>query len=323
MRRLFLALCTFTLFVAVSLSGQGQIRVNTNLVVVPVTVRGADGELVTGLTKDDFTVLEDGQPQTITNFDTEPAPLSAAIVVDDGIAGIALHRVASLLFAIAANIEPVDEVSVFRYDRSVDRLSDFSKDPKVMQKSFDRIAEIAKSHPEEQHELITGGPGWLRSILGIFPDGSKGSSRNHVLHNAVYDAAMALKGRPAERRRVLFLISDGEVSGPANTHSLAQNTELLLKNDIQVFAVSTTYASFGSSGVLTSYAEATGGDVYSGATDSTMEHAFNNVIEQARRQYVIGYFSSNRNSLPGVMRKIEVKTSQPKQKVTYRKGYMR
>src|SRR5205823_2859561 len=113
----------------------------------------------------------------------EPQRLSAALVIDDGIAGVELHRVASQLPAIAAGITSDDEVSVFRYDRSVDQLSDFSADPKVLGKSLDAIAKIAATHTEEQHELITGGPGWLRSILGIFPDGSKGTSQNHVLHN--------------------------------------------------------------------------------------------------------------------------------------------
>jgi len=300
---------------------RSQIRVNSDLVVVPVSVRDSDGDLVFGLTKEDFTVLEDGRPQAITTFDNEPQHLSAAVVIDDGIAGIALHRVASQLSSIAAGITPEDEVSVFRYDRSVDRVSDFSSDPKTLQKSFDAIAKIAATHTEEQHELITGGPGWLRSILGIFPDGSKGSSKNHVIHNAIYDAAMALRGRPMVRRKVIFIVSDGQASGPANVHSEAQNTTLLLQNDIQVFAVSTDYASFGSYGTLSSYARATGGDVYDGATDASLEHAFNRVTEQARHQYVLGYVSDHEGGKPGSFHTIDVKTNQPNQKVSHRNGY--
>jgi len=303
--------------------GLGQIRVRSDLVVVPVGVRDSDGETVTGLTKEDFTVLEDRRIQTISNFDSDPQRLSAAILVDDGIAGIELHRVASQLSAISAGITSEDEVITFRYDRSVEKLSDFSNDPKVLQKSFDAIKKVADGHTEEQHELITGGPGWLRSILGIFPDGSKGSSQNHVLHNAIYDAAMALKDRPSDRRRIVFIVSDGVASGPANVHTLAQNTELLLKSDIQVFAVSTDYARFGSYGTLTSYAAATGGDVYAGATDQSLEHAFNRVTEQARHQYVLGYSSTNTKADSGIFRAIEVRIERPNLKLTYRKGYRR
>ena len=61
-----------------------QLRARVELVVVPVNVRDSDGRLVTGLTKDDFKVLEDGVPQSISTFSIDPAPLSAAIIVDDG-----------------------------------------------------------------------------------------------------------------------------------------------------------------------------------------------------------------------------------------------
>jgi VWFA-related protein len=304
-------------------AARSQIRINSNLVVVPVSVRGSDGELVTALTKDDFIVLEDGQLQTITNFDSDPQPMSAAIVVDDGIGGIAIHRVASQLSILAKSISPDDEVSVFRYDAVVDQLSDFSKDPKVLQKSIATIAKIAETRPEEQAEVVTGGPGWLRSILGIFPDGSKGTAKNHVLHNAIFDAAMALHDRSVERRRIIFIISDGRASGPANTHSQGPNTDLLLQNDIQVFAVSTDYAKFGSYGALSSYAIATGGDVYGGPTDNTLEHAFSQVVEQARHQYVLGYTSNIRNGKTGTFHAIVVKTNHADQKVTHRKGYLR
>ena len=49
-----------------------QIRTRVDLVVVPVTVKTKADKLVTGLTKDDFTVLEDGRKQTITNFTIDP-----------------------------------------------------------------------------------------------------------------------------------------------------------------------------------------------------------------------------------------------------------
>jgi VWFA-related protein len=321
-----LALIVFSLLallVGAVIEARSQIRVNSEVVVVPVTVRDADGEFVNGLTKDDFTVLEDGKVQEISSFDNEPQPMSAAIVIDDGIGGIAIHRVASQLQVLAAGITSNDEVSVFRYSGVVDRLSDFSKDPKMMLQSFVVISKAAEGREEEQAELITGGPGWLRSVLGIFPDGSKGTAKNHVLHNAIFEAATALQSRPRGTRRVIFIVSDGVAAGHANMHSLKDNTELLLKNDIQVFAVSTAHASFGSYGALSSYASATGGDVHNGATDESIEHAFNRVIEQARRQYTLGYASTNTSTKPGVFRKIEVRTPQKNLKLTYRSGYTR
>ena len=317
-----LALITFGI-IAMLVSvryARSQIRVSTDLVLVPVTARDADGEFVSGLTKDDFTVLEDGKVQQVTSFDNEPRNISAAIVIDDGVGGLALKRVASKLDILAGGFNPADETSVYRYSGIVDKLSDFSSDPKETLKSFVVISKMAEARPEEQHEVITGGPGWLRSVLGVFPDGSKGTAKNHVLHNAIYDAAAALQLRSQERRRVIFLISDGVDSGKANTHSLKDNIEFLFKHQIQVFAVSTDYASFGSYGSLTNYANATGGDVLNGATDAAIEHAFVQIPEQPRRQYILGYTS---NSEKSGARKIEVRARESNLKLTYRTGYTR
>lgn len=311
------------LLVAIASDARGQIRVNSDLVLVPVTARDADDEFVTGLTAKDFTVLEDGKLQQVVSFDDEPRPLSAAVVIDDGVGGAALNRVASKLDILAAGFTPEDEVAVFRYSGVVDQLSEFSNDPKVMLKSFVAIAKIAEGRPLEQEELITGGPGWLRSVLGIFPDGSQGTAKNHVIHNAIYDSAVALQGRSRERRKVVMIVSDGVAKGKANTRSEKENIEFLLKNEIQVFAVSTAYASFKSYGTLSTYTEATGGDVHPGATDESISHAFNQITIQPRKQYILGYVSTNTSGKAGAFRKIEVRTRETSLKLSYRNGYTR
>src|SRR5207247_8807582 len=68
-------------------SARSQIRARVDLVVVPVTVRDSGGKLITGLSKEDFVVLEDNKPQTVESFDVDPWILSAAIVFYDGMSG--------------------------------------------------------------------------------------------------------------------------------------------------------------------------------------------------------------------------------------------
>src|SRR5687767_13544823 len=85
---------------------RSQIRARVDLVVVPVSVRDGNGFLVTGLERDDFSVFEDGKPQEITNFSIDAQPLSAAIVIDDGISGMALKRLVPLVPAIAGAFAP-------------------------------------------------------------------------------------------------------------------------------------------------------------------------------------------------------------------------
>jgi VWFA-related protein len=342
MRRKSYLLALIPLIVLATSAGDvwSQLRARVELVVVPVNVRDSEGRLVTGLTKDDFKVLEDGVPQSISTFSIDPAPLSAAIIVDDGMGGNALKRVAGVLEVMTSGFSPEDEMASFRYDHFVWKLSDFTNDPVVIQKSFSELSKIAETRPAEGEpgEPLATGPGWLRSVLGNVAIGTNGAPTtvptakdrpkpvptSRILHNAIYDAANALKSRPESRRRIILLVSDGQVGGSGNTQTLEKNVDLLLQNNVQVYSVATDYAlREGPLGVLNVYAKATGGDVYNGGSTSDMEAAFTKITEQARNQYVLAYSSTNEpRNRSGVRREIQVETRTPGQKVTHRKTYL-
>ena len=57
-----------------------------------------------------------------------------------------------------------------------------------------------------------------------------------MLHDAIYEAAAALSSQPAERRKIISIISDGSANG-APMHPFNETLNLLLKNEIQVFGV--------------------------------------------------------------------------------------
>lgn len=227
---------------------RSQIRARVDLVVVPLSVRDSNGFLITELEKDDFTVLEDGRRQTISNFSKDVQPLSVAIVIDDGMSGNVLKRLAPLLPSVVAPFTPEDEMTSFRYDHVIWRLSDFTGDHARIEKSFYEIKEIADRRPEEPESPALYGkierktPGFLKAIAGIFTLGSNGAppsrpgpsatsptasgssgsgptspraaASSRTLHGAVYEATMALQDRPPEHRKIILLISDGVVSEP-------------------------------------------------------------------------------------------------------------
>jgi VWFA-related protein len=152
--------------------------------------------------------------------------------------------------------------------------------------------------------------------------GSRRVGPSRVLYDALFDAAKALETRPRDRRKIIFIVSDGQVSG-TNAHTFEEVTNLLLRDNIQLYAVTTDGGAFeGRFGVLGSLARATGGDEYRGLTTGSMERAFSRITEQARNQYVLGYQSTNEaaDGLP-VVRAIEVKGRNAEWKITHRKGY--
>src|SRR6266853_2918618 len=103
-----------------------QLRTKVDLVVVPVSVRDANGSLVPNLKQDDFTVLEDGKPQIVSNFSIDPQPLSAAILIDTGLGGGELRRLNLVAATLLRQFKEPDEVAMYRYDHLVTKLSDFT-----------------------------------------------------------------------------------------------------------------------------------------------------------------------------------------------------
>ena len=349
---LALTFLLLALAAAAALSQTNQIRTRVDLVVVPVSVRDNNGFLIPGLIQEDFRVLEDGKPQVISFFSTDATPLSAAIVIDDGMSGDVLKRLVPLLPTVTGAFVANDEMTSFRYDHLVWHLSDFTKDPRQIEKSFSELERIAQTRPEEIRQpalydkIEKKTPGWVKAIAGLFSLGRPGAGSSpapsptpaprtppasRMMHTAIYEAATALEARNQEQQRIILLISDGTVSEPTvslvplkTLNSFDKNVELLLKNQIQVYSIHTRSPLLEKPfGMLEAYARATGGDVYGGGNESDMAFAIRRITEQARTQYVLGYVSTNIPPRLGVNRKIEVKVGDPDQKlrVNHRRGY--
>lgn len=344
-------LILLTLAAGASFSQTSQIRTRVDLVVVPVSVRDNNGFLIPGLQQGDFSVLEDGKPQVVSFFSVDAQPLSAAIVIDDGMSGTELKRLVPLLPTVTGAFVANDEMTSFRYDHFVWRLSDFTNDSRQIEKSFSELDRIAQTRPEEIRQpalydkIEKKTPAIVRAIAGLFRGGGPGASAtpspapaprtpsaSRLMHSAIHEAATALQERDPERQRIILLISDGTVSEPQTSvipgrtiNSFDKNVDLLLKNQIQVYSVDARSALLEKpSGMLDAYAKATGGDVYGGGDESDMAFALRRITEQARTQYVLGYVSTNTPTRLGINRKIEVKVGDPDQrlKVNHRRGYL-
>jgi VWFA-related protein len=346
LKRVSVVVLTTLLLASIFIARGSQIRTRVDLVVVPVSVRDSQGKLVTGLTQKDFSVREDQIPQTISNFSDDPQPLSAAIIVDTGMGGTAMLRLVPLFIALTGGFSEFDEMASFRYDHFVFQLSDFTNDPEKIEKSFAIVKTIAEKQPASvpPGDPAPTAPTILRTILGLINLGGYGGAvdstvrpptervptvgtrrvnPSRVLFDALHDAAKALEKRPPNRRRIIFIVSDGQVTSGSNKHNFAEVTGLLLRDNIELYAVNTDSDPFGRRlGVLGSLARATGGDEYRGLNTAAMEKAFLQITEQARNQYVLGYQSTNKvaDGLP-VVRTIDVKGRDPGWKITHRKGY--
>jgi VWFA-related protein len=318
------------LLLAVAASAQDyKIRAKVDLVIVPVTVKGSGDKLITGLKKEDFIVIEDGRRQTIANFTDDPVPLSAAVVVDTGLASGSLSKIQKTFTALAGAFSEFDEVAVYRYDKFVTKVLDFSQDTERVETAMKTMRDLKPDAP-----LQTNLPGGPFSIPGpvingapVVPPGQIGvivtapPKASKVLHDAIFTAAADLAKRERSRRKIVLVISDGETAG--SSHSFDETAKSLLETGVQVYAVGLDQPfPFKKFSVLDDYAKATGGDVYFVSSIQNIEKSYSTATEEARNQYIIGYISNNEVAGPGpIFRDIAVQLVSGGLKTLHRKGY--
>ncbi len=339
-----LALAVFSAFRAPSASGQGnappppslrtpdssgRIRTTVSLVVVPVTVKNSQGELVTDLQQNDFRVFEDGVEQPIALFSADAFPLSAAILIDDDLKQSTAEKVQKTLETLAGAFSDSDEVSLWRFDEVPEQISeDFIADNDTLLTQLKRI-DLSSSFPGIGSYTMTNGPRVNTAAPpgpAKIPAEANGHPNTKHVNDAIYAAAEQLKDRPRDRRKIIFLISDGQ-NAKNNTHKYDETLKLLLSADISVYAVGVGEANlnrgitFLGNNILSKYAHSTGGDIfYGGVSRENLEELYSRVSEQARNQYTIGYSGAETDrSKP--YHTIEVRVKRPGLALLTRDGY--
>jgi VWFA-related protein len=304
----------------------GIIRVNVNAVPIPVTVKDATGRLFPGLTKDNFSVYEDGVKQRINFFTSDPFPVSAAIVVDVGMPEIALRKVKETFSALVGSFSQFDELSIYTYGNTVKQQQDYlAALGDTTNRTLSRIQELQgrSSGPTAYNPMTVGpsvngrvfDPGQQRNAIESAPP--KDAEPSRVLNDALLRAAVDLGRREKARRRVIFIISDGRENG--SRASYKDVLKVLLTNNVSVYGVAVDAAAIpgynklakirlprqGYSNILPKYASATGGEIFTEFTAQALESAYGSAMEESRSQYTLVYNSAATASTS--YRKIEVR----------------
>src|ERR1700733_15439122 len=120
---------------------QNKIKVNSDLVILPVTVKNQFGELVPDLEESDFRVFDENVEQSIDVFTAEAFPLSLVILIDDDLKSKDAAQMAPTLRAITAGISANDEALVCRFDLDFYPGDEFTSDLDKIWADLVRIQE--------------------------------------------------------------------------------------------------------------------------------------------------------------------------------------
>ncbi len=274
-----------------------DIRVNTTLVVIPVTVTDAQNRFVLGLEKNDFTLSEDGVEQKVTHFAGENAPISAGLLVDtSGSMGAKIQISRDAVAQFLKTMDAQDEACLVEFGDHAKVVAGFSNDSELLQ------SKLANVEPEGLTALL----------------------------DAVSVGLQEMR-KAKNTRKALIIISDG---GDNNSrYTAAEIKELVRQADVQVYSMGVferfpflalSAAEVSGPKLLAQLSEQTGGRVFSASTSEDLPAIAARIGIELRNQYVLAYSPSS-HKRDGKYRKVEVKVQMTPGlsalKVRWRTGY--
>jgi len=270
------------------------VKKDVDLVLVPVTVTDPMNRIVAGLEKDNFEVIENGQPQQIRSLSAEDAPISLGVIFD--LSGSMVDKIddsrrAVLEFFRGAN--PDDEFFLVTFSDRPQLLIDFTS-------SVDDI----------ERQLANATPKGVTSLLDAI---YLGIDRMRAAHN---------------ERKALLIISDGGDNHSRYTED--EISDMVREADVQIYAMGLfnfrgqTPEELHGPELLAAISGATGGQTYFIHSPRELPDVASKISVELRNQYLIGYRPTTATH-DGKWRRVKVKvkppTGLPQLHVYARKGY--
>jgi Ca-activated chloride channel family protein len=261
----------------------GPVIVNTDLITLTVTVTDTYGRYVSGLNKNAFTILEEKQPQEITYFSDDDAPVSVGVIFDvsGSMGGDKIRRAREALSKFIQTSHDSDEYFLIGFNSRAQLLLDKTRNGDAV---LDKLTFVE----------------------------TRGQT---ALYDAVYLGVEKVQ-RGTHPKRALLVISDGQDN---NSRYTFDNLRRLLKeSDVTVYGVGILSGSdAGSSlgmegqGILDELSGVSGGKAFFPRSGAEMDDIFEQIALELRHQYSIGYKPANFTG-DGKWRKVKVKVTPPR-----------
>jgi Ca-activated chloride channel homolog len=259
--------------------------VAVQVVQVNASVTDRGGRFVSGLTRDQFRLIEDGVPQTILHFAAEEAPLEIVVAMDvSGSMGIAIDDLKVAVRQFLAKLKPADQVTLVAFNQDMFVLTKRETSPAAREKAVDRLGAWGSTALYDviirSLELLSRQPG--RRSLVVFSDGEDQGSQASL---QIVDRAV--KASDA----ALFMVGLGR----------GRETKVLRET-------------------LETLAEPSGGRALFADRPADLGEAFAQLLDELTHQYLLGYESANTKK-DGAWRRLEVEVPGTRHRVRARQGY--
>lgn len=256
-------------------------QVDVNLVLVNVTVTDDWNRIVTGLEKENFSVVEGSQVQEVKHFSSEDAPISLGVIFDmSGSMNDKILKAREAVIEFFKTANPQDEFFMITFNDRPELRADFTKSV----------------------EDIQG------KLVYTVPQGST------AMLDAIYMGVSKMKDA-RNSKKALLIISDG-----GDNHSRYTENEIkamVKEADVQIYSIGifslapTQQEEIAGPALLTDISQVTGGRMFTITNPNELADVATKIGIELRNQYVLGYRPNNKVK-DGHWRKIKVKLNPPK-----------
>ncbi len=260
-----------------------RLTIKTDLVTLTLTVTDLYGRYVSGLQKNAFTIIDNGQEQQISFVSDSDAPASVGILFDvsGSMSGDKIAKARNALTKFINTSHPSDEYFLIAFNNRAQLLLDRTRDGEAV----------------------------LQKLTLVTP------KSNTALYDAVY-LGLDRVSRGSHQKKALLIISDGQDN--ASRYNFGEVKRLMKESDIVTYSVgilngSDAGSQLGISGqaFLDELSSVTGGKAFYPQVDAEMDEIFERIALELRHQYSVGY-SPTGFQPDGKWRKVKVKVKPPR-----------
>jgi Ca-activated chloride channel homolog len=309
------------------------VRIDTNLVTLPVSVLDRQGRFVPNLQKNNFKVFEDDVEQKIAFFEPTEKPFTVALLLDtSGSTCFHLWEIKEAAITFAKQLRPQDRVLVVTFDERVMLLTEATNDQNVVTETIERNAYTGRATRlydaidlviNQRLNKIQG-----RKAIVLFTDGVDTAS-----YGATYQSTL----RQAEELDALIYPIQYDTTDFLNA---SQNSVTIVttqsgnwpysrRSTTRTYSIPSTISAPGATVAeyrladqyLHQLADKSGARLFQANDRTQLTDAFSKIAEELRCQYSLGYYPQT-TADAGERRQIRVRVDQPDLAVRAKNGYM-
>jgi VWFA-related protein len=321
------------------LSEGDVLRVDTTLVTVPVSVLDRQGRFIPNLKREDFTLLENGDEQSIAFFETAEKPFTVALLLDTSASTqFKLSEIKAAALEFAKQLRPQDRVLVVTFNSEVLLLTEPTNDLGLMEATIEEFAHTGTATRlydavdltiVERLNRIKG-----RKAIVLFTDGVDTASQqasyqstleqveelDALIYPIQYDTSDYMRAMQGSGQGTVTVTTTrrgwfGSSTSTQTYNAPANNGAPIPGSTKEDYDRANVY--------LHALADKTGGRLYQANDTRQLADAFARIAEELRRQYTLGYYPKASSVGDGERRAIRVRVRQPNLAVKARNSYVK